>query len=194
MEENNIKILAFAGSLRHNSYNKKLIKIAVEAAREKGAEVTLIDLKDYPMPIYDGDIEKEHGMPENAQKFKELMIDHQGFLIASPEYNSSYSGVLKNVIDWASRPQHGEKPLIAFNGKVAAIISTSTGGLGGVRGLLALRNMLGNIKVIVLPEQVSIPHAADSFDEQGKLKEEKKRKSIKNLTDHFIEILNKLHS
>ena len=106
-----IKLLAFSGSTRRDSFNKKILKIAVSAAETKGAEITLLDLKDYPLPFYDGDLEQEKGLPENAIKLKEIIKKQDGFLIASPEYNSAFSGILKNTIDWASRPNPAEKNL-----------------------------------------------------------------------------------
>src|SRR6266478_8702053 len=117
------RILAFAGSLRRDSFNKKLVSIAAQGAREAGAEVMLIDLKDFPLPLYDQDLEAEQGMPKNGKKLKKLFIDHDGLLIASPEYNSSLPAVLKNVIDWVSRPAPGEPSLAAFRGKVATVMS-----------------------------------------------------------------------
>ena len=115
------KILAFAGSTRERSFNKKLVCIAAAAARAAGAEVTDLDLRDLPLPLYDGDLEARDGLPENAKKLKELMIAHQGFLISAPEYNSSITAVLKNTIDWVSRPQ----PNDPFAGKVATLMSAS---------------------------------------------------------------------
>lgn len=187
------RILAFAGSTREGSFNKKLIKLAAEAARNAGAEVTLIDLRDYPLPLYDGDLEKEKGLPEHAARLRELMLSHQGLLISSPEYNSSVSGVLKNAIDWVSRPVAGKKPLDAFDGKVACLMSASPGALGGLRGLVALRSLLGNIKVIVLPEQVSVSKANEAFDDSGRLKDEKQQASIENLGKRLTEIVGKLN-
>lgn len=188
------KILAFAGSTREGSFNKKLAKAAAEAARAAGAEVTFIDLKDYSMPLYDGDLEKEHGIPENGKKLMELMIAHQAFLISSPEYNSSVSGVLKNAIDWASRPSPGKKPLEAFDGKVACIVSASPGALGGLRGLYALRAMLSNMKVIVLPDQVAVSKANEAFDESGSLKDEKQRAAIEHIGKRLTEVTAKLNA
>src|SRR4051812_15650015 len=101
------RILAFAGSTRSDSLNKKLVRIAADGARAAGAEVTLVDLRELPMPIYDGDLEAAESLPENAMKLRTLMMSHQGLLISSPEYNSSFSAVLKNAIDWVSRPQPG---------------------------------------------------------------------------------------
>ena len=128
-----IKILAFAGSTRTDSYNKKLVKIAAEGARAEGAEVTLIDLRDFPMPLFDGDLEAASGLPEHAKRLKRLMIGHHGLLISTPEYNSSITGVLKNAIDWASREEtDDEPPLVCFRGKTAALVSASPGRIRGV--------------------------------------------------------------
>jgi NAD(P)H-dependent FMN reductase len=113
------RILAFAGSLRTDSFNKKLARIGAEGARAAGAEVTLIDLRDFPMPVYDGDLEAA-GMPETVLQLKKLFLEHQGLLIASPEYNGSIPGPLKNAIDWVSRSAPGERPLASFTDKVAA--------------------------------------------------------------------------
>ena len=142
-----LRILAFAGSTRKDSYNKKLRRIAAKAAEECGAEVTLVDLKDLPMPLFDEDLERETGMPESAAKLKALMVESDGFLIASPEYNSSITAVLKNAIDWVSRPVPNEPSLLAFMGKTAILMSASPGNLGGLRGLVHLRAILGNIGV-----------------------------------------------
>ena len=187
------KILAFAGSLRQGSFNKKLLKIAIQGAKEAGADVTTIDLADFRMPVYDGDEEVAHGIPEIAKKLKNLMIAHDGFLIACPEYNSSIPGAFKNVIDWVSRPEKGEKiSLPAFRNKVAAIMSASPSGLGGLRGLVHLRAMLENIFVMVLPEQTTIPNAPEAFDENGQLKDKKKEEKVIAFSKQFVEVLNKL--
>src|SRR3954447_1171551 len=163
------RILAFAGSLRRESYNKKLVPIASRAARDAGAEVTLIDLKDFPLPLFDQDLEAGQGMPENGARLRKLFADHDGLLIASPEYNSSVTAVLKNVIDWVSRPAPGEPPAVAFRGKVAALMSASPGALGGLRGLVHLRSILGNIGVIVLPDQITVARAHEAFQPDGAL-------------------------
>ena len=186
------KILAFAGSTREASYNKKLVKIAVEGAKAAGAEVTYIDLRDLPMPIYDEDLEAKEGIPENARKFKELLKAHQGLLIAAPEYNSSITAVLKNAIDWASRPEPGEPMLAAFTGKVAAIMSASPGGLGGLRGLIHVRSILSSINVLVLPEQKAISSAFQAFDEEGKLKDPKQQEAVEQLGSKVATLLAKI--
>ncbi|MCB1134363.1 MAG: NAD(P)H-dependent oxidoreductase, partial [Verrucomicrobiae bacterium] len=125
------RILAFGGSLRAGSHNQRLAAIAAEGARKAGADVTLIALRDHPLPFYDQDLEDESGMPENAAKLKALFAAADGFLIASPEYNSSYTAVLKNTIDWVSRAtSDDEPPLSVFKGKTAAILAASPGGYG----------------------------------------------------------------
>lgn len=188
------KILAFAGSTRTDSYNKKLVKVALQGAEAAGAEVTYIDLRDFTMPLYDGDLEEQEGIPPNAQKLKGLLLSHQGMLIASPEYNSSISAVLKNAIDWASRPVEGEAPLAGFTGKVCSLMSASPGALGGLRGLVTVRSLLGNIGVIVLPDQVALPKAHEAFHESGRLKDEKKHAAIENLGAQVAQMLIKLNA
>jgi len=185
------KILAFAGSLRKASYNKKLAQVAAECARGAGAQVTYLDLRDLPLPIFDGDVE-EQGFPENATKLKELMKAHDGFLMACPEYNSSITAVLKNAVDWASRERPNEKPLECFDGKVAALMSTSPGALGGLRGLVTVRMILGNIRVIVLPDQVAIPQAAQAFTEAGTLADPKRHAAIDKLAKTLVSTVSKL--
>ncbi|CBN55545.1 MULTISPECIES: NADPH-dependent FMN reductase [Kamptonema] len=186
------KILAFAGSTREASYNKLLVKIAASGARAASAEVTYVDFRDLPMPLFDEDLEAREGMPENARKFKELMIAHQGFLIASPEYNSSVTPVLKNAIDWASRPQPGEPGLVAFTDKVAVIMSASPGALGGLRGLVHLRSILGNINVFVLPDQKAVPKAYEAFNADGTMKDPKQQELVENLGAKLSNVLAKL--
>lgn len=173
-----IKIVAFAGSLRSGSHNKKLIRIAAAGARAAGAQVTDLDLRDVAMPLYDGDIEREQGLPPNAKVFKRLLVEHHGMLISSPEYNSAFPAVLKNAIDWASRPEPNEPALAAFKGKIAGLLAASPGQLGGVRGLAVLRSILSNIGVIVIPTQMAIARANDAFDEDGSLKDERQQAGI----------------
>ena len=172
------KILAFSGSARVGSYNHKLVQIAAAGARQAGAEVTVINLADYPMPLFNQDLETTDGMPEPARAFKELLIAHDGFLIASPEYNSAFSPLLKNAIDWASRREGDEARLLAFSGKAAVIMAASTGALGGLRGLVFLRMLLGNIGMVVLPDQHAIPHAEQAYAGDGSLLDEAKHKAV----------------
>jgi chromate reductase len=186
------RILAFAGSLRRDSFNKKLVSIAAHGAREAGAEVTLIDLKDFPLPLFDQDLEAEQGMPENGKRLKKLFIDHDGLLIASPEYNSSFPAVLKNALDWVSRPAPGEPSLVAFRGKVATLMSASPGALGGLRGLVHVRSILGNIGVIVLPDQIAVAKAHEAFQPDGSLVDPKQQAGIEGLGTTLASFLMKL--
>jgi len=180
------KILAFAGSTRTPSWNKKLIRVAAESARRAGAEVTLVDLRDLPMPLYDGDLEVAEGQPANAKALKALMMAHEGFLISSPEYNSSISAVLKNAIDWVSRPQPGEPQQPAYRGKVAALLAASPGNLGGVRGLLTVRQVLTTLGTLVIPTQFALARAADAFNEDGALKDPAQQKSVDNVAMELV--------
>jgi chromate reductase, NAD(P)H dehydrogenase (quinone) len=186
------KILAFAGSTRTASFNKRLLGFAVTQARAAGAEVTHVDLRDLAMPLYDGDLEAANGLPPTARQFKRLLIDHAGFLIASPEYNSSLSGVLKNAIDWASRPEPGEPTLVAFTGKVAALMSASPGWRGGLRGLVPLRSLLSNIGVLVVPGDVAVPRAHETLDPAGKPTEERIAAEITRLAQRLVAVLDRL--
>lgn len=159
------RLLAFAGSTRAGSYNQRLVDIAAQHARDAGAEVTSIHLKDFALPHYDEDMEAT-AFPAKAHDLRALFIAHDGFLIASPEYNGGISGVLKNAIDWASRPLPGEpmSALTAFRGKVAGVMSASISPFGGLRGIMQLRQILGTIQTIVATENILVPLASKAFD------------------------------
>jgi NAD(P)H-dependent FMN reductase len=144
------------------------------------------------MPLFDEDLEKDTGMPENGARFKKALIEHDGFLLSAPEYNSSITAVLKNAIDWASRPAAGEPPLVAFKGKFAALMSASPGALGGLRGLVHVRAILGNIGVVVIPDQVAIVRAFEAFNPDGSLKEAKLQASVEGLGTKLTEFGRKL--
>ena len=166
------KILAIAGSLRQGSYNKKLLKVAAAGAIKAGADVAFVDLRNYPLPLYDGDLEEAEGIPAKGRELKKLFIESDGLLIASPEYNSSIPGGLKNAIDWVSRPEKTDPVyLAAFRGKAVALMSASPSPLGGLRGLVHLRALLGNVFSLVLPDQVTVSQAQDAFNEEGVLKD-----------------------
>ena len=176
------KIIAFAGSIREESFNWKLLQIAANGARQADADVTVVNLADYPMPLFNQDLEASEGMPDTARRLKQLMIESDGLLIASPEYNSAFSPLLKNTIDWISRAEDSdEPPLAAYKGKVAAILSASPGPLGGLRGLVFLRMLLGNLGVTVLPNQQTLPSAFNAFSEDGNLLDQKKQQAITEL-------------
>lgn len=187
------KILAFAGSLRKDSFNKKLVRLAAQGARDAGAEVTVVDLNDFPLPLFDQDLEAAQGMPEPGRKLKQLFLDHDGLLIASPEYNSSITAPLKNALDWVSRPtQSGEPGVSAYIGKTAAIIAASPGALGGLRGLVHLRSILGNIQVLVLPDQIAIAKANEAFADDGTLKDPKQQATVTGIGAKLAETIAKL--
>ena len=187
-----IKILAFSGSGRKDSYNKKVVQVAAQGAIEAGAEVMIVDLAEFDMPIFNEDLESEKGMHPGGQKFKELLMQHDGFLISSPEYNSSYSALLKNSIDWASRQVEGEKPMQAYKGKVAGIMGASPGALGGLRGLVNLRMLLENIGVMVLPGQKAVSKAHTLLDDKGQIGDEKTQTALKNIAKELVDTLTKL--
>lgn len=188
-----VKLLAFAGSTRNGSLNQALLDLAVKEARARGAEVTAIRLKDFALPIYDGDMEVE-AFPQAARDLKALFRAHHGFLIATPEYNGGVSGVLKNAIDWASRPTDGENlvALSAFRGKVAGLMAASISPFGGLRGITHMRQILGTIQTMVATEQVLIPFAQNAFDETGALKEALPAQLLGGLAARVIELAERL--
>lgn len=163
------KVVVFAASTREDSFHRKLARLAAEVLKFEGADVTYLDLRDYPMPLYEGDLEAAHGLPETAKAFKEALRSAEAFVIASPEYNGSFSALLKNAIDWASRPEPGEKPLEVFRGKSAVILATSPGPGAGKRGLRHLRELLQMMGVNVVAEEIAIPKAFDGFTPEGRL-------------------------
>lgn len=163
------RLIAFAGSARKDSWNRKLAHLAAGIAREAGAEVTELHLGDYPLPIMDEDHETAEGLPASALKLKDLFKAHDGFILSCPEYNSSITPLLKNTIDWISRPREGEKPLECFRGKVAGLLAASPGALGGLRGLVTVRSILGNIGVHLVPEQFALSAAHNAFAPDGSL-------------------------
>ena len=186
------RILAFAGSARSASFNKKLVPILAAKARAAGAEVTEIDLRDYPMPLYDGDLEKASGLPENARRLRELFRGHQGLLLACPEYNTSITPLFKNTLDWVTRDEQGRGTIEVIQGKVVGLASASPGSLGGLRGLVHVRAIFGGIKALVVPEQHAVVKANDAFDEAGKLKDDKQHKAVENVGAAVARVLAKL--
>ncbi len=183
-------ILVFSGSIRKESVNTKLASRAAHIIDGLDAKAILISLVDYDLPLYNGDFEDEHGVPDNAIKLKKIMVEHDGILITSPEYNSGFTPLLKNTIDWVSR-QHdkNEDGLIAYTGKPYAICSASPGGLGGIRGLVMLRMVLGNVGAIVCPKQACIPGAFGAFNEDGSLKSEQHEKMLAGVCGQLVELV-----
>lgn len=191
--ERDIKILGFSGSSRKNSWNKMLLKIALQGALSAGATITLVDLKEYNLPIYDQDFEAENGIPQKALELKKCLQDHDGFIITSPEYNSGYSALLKNAIDWASRAsEDNEAPLSAYKNKVATLLAASPGGLGGIRGLYQLRELLMNMSMIVNPNMRAVGFAGKEFKEDGSLNNLDLEKAILGLGKQTYELIEKM--
>jgi chromate reductase, NAD(P)H dehydrogenase (quinone) len=160
------RILAFAGSARRESLNRKLLAAVAAAVRAAGGEVTLLDLNDYPLPLYHGDLEDKDGMPANAQRLVALVTQHPALLIASPEYNSLITPLLKNTIDWCTRADPNP-----FAGKVAAVVSASPGGFGGVRSAQLTRQLLLHLGCHVVPAQCTLPRADQAFAPDGGLRD-----------------------
>jgi len=186
------KLLAFAGSLRAGSYNRKVVAVAAEGARAAGAEVTMIDFRELPMPIYDGDLEVADGLPDAAKAFKRLLIEHHGVLVSTPEYNSQYPALLKNALDWASRREGDEKPLVAFAGKVAGVMSASPGVLAGLRGQSLLRSQLAYLGMAVVPDRVAVGKAGEAFDERGALKDARQQQLLEELGAQTVRFVQRL--
>ncbi|MGQ0457264.1 MAG: NADPH-dependent FMN reductase [Hyphomicrobium sp.] len=194
--ENSVpRLLFFAGSAREKSWNKKLARLGAAIADANGIAATFADLADYPMPLYCGDIEARDGPPDNARKLKALMQVHTGVFIASPEYNASFTPLLKNTIDWISHIRDaGETPMEVYKSRVFALGSASPGGMGGLRGLSQLRLVLENgIGALVLPDQFVVPRAIDAFDENNHLKNKDSQEQFKLLIQKLARAAHVLH-
>jgi len=187
-------ILAIPGSLRQNSINRRILKIAGKGAQKAGAQVTYLDLLDFPMPIYNADDHEQNGYNQVALRLQELLNKHDGLLIATPSYNGSLPAVLKNAIDWASRPnQHYQKSDI-FIGKTAAIMSASPGSLGGVRALGHLRDVLTSVKVHVLPNEIAVTFAEERFiGHSPNMNDQEMKQSLENLGKSLVEMMRLTH-
>ncbi|MFG0260075.1 MAG: NADPH-dependent FMN reductase [Phycisphaerales bacterium JB041] len=180
------RLIAFAGSTRRESWNRKLAAAAGAMAREAGAEVTTLELADYPLPIMDEDLEAAEGLPQNALKLKDLFKAHDGFLLSCPEYNGSITPLLKNTIDWLSRPREGEARLACFDGKVAGLFGASAGGLGGLRGLVHVRAILSGIGTHVVPTQFALGGAHEAFNPDGSIADPAKVKAVRAVVDSTV--------
>jgi chromate reductase len=183
------RILVFAGSIRAGSHNARLAALAAKELALTGAEVTRISLEDYPLPIYNGDGEAASGAPVNARNLKQMMMQHQGVFIASPEYNASVTPLLKNTIDWISRVrERGETPLAAFKDRAFALGGASDSPYGALRSLMALRQVLElGCGALVIPEQITVFRASEAFDEMDNLKEERAAASLKRVVQRLAD-------
>lgn len=186
------RILSFSGSLRKASWNTRIVHVAAEAAREAGAEVTEIELRDLPLPIFDEDLETASGAPDNALELRALFREHDALLLGCPEYNSSITAALKNAIDWVSRPQEGFPPLDCFDGKVCGLVAASPGALGGLRGLVHVRAILSNIKVTVLPNQVAVPKVHEVMNEAGEITDDRFRGMVRSVGEDVARVTAKM--
>jgi chromate reductase, NAD(P)H dehydrogenase (quinone) len=167
-----IKILALCGSSRRDSLNQKLLDIAALGATDAGAQVSLIRWLDFPLPIYDVDWEAEHGLPEHARALKALLAEHHALLVATPEHNGGYPALLKNALDWASRPTESDPTgLGVFAGKVAGVVSASPGVLGWMRAQISLQISLNKLGLLVIPNSFALGLAHQAFDEPRRLKD-----------------------
>lgn len=185
------KILAFAGSTRRDSFNKRLLQVGINVAEAQGADVTMVDFIDYPMPLFNEDEEQALGLPTSVLQFKGLLRRHHGLLLACPEYNSSITPLLKNALDWASRPEPGQNSS-CFTGKTAALLATSPGALGGLRGLVHVRSILTTLGVLVIPEQRAIPHAAEAFDSLGHLTASSHQQAVEKVVGALVQVTGKI--
>lgn len=182
-----IRILAFAGSARVASLNKRLARAAADTARSLDLAVTLIDLRDYPLPLYDGDLEDHEGLPEAAHALRALFFRHDALLIASPEYNGFFPPLLKNALDWISRRQDGEEPRAAYVGKIAGLLAATRGGSGGGRGLQQLREQLLHLRVDVVEAQVTVAQGETAFGDDGALRDPVARDAMRTLISDMAE-------
>jgi chromate reductase, NAD(P)H dehydrogenase (quinone) len=180
------KVLVFSGSAREGSLNKRLARVATTVAEASGAVATFVDLRDFPMPLYDADQEAAEGVPASTRKFKAVLLAHDAFILVSPENNAGVSALLKNTLDWVSRPDGAEAGGVAYQGKIAGLCAASPGLLGGLRGLVALRASLQSLGVLVVPEQFALGRAHEAFDDQGALKDARHLASVETVVRRVI--------
>jgi NAD(P)H-dependent FMN reductase len=187
-----MKVLVFAGSAREASLNKKLARAAANAIDAHGGEANLIDLRDFPMPIYEGDLEEREGMPKEARRLRELFVSHSALLIVTPENNGSIPSLLKNCIDWLSRDVDGRSGLEPYKGKVIAIMAASPGAFGGVSVLHHLRQSLTKLLAFVIPDQFPLPKADQAFGPDGALTQGWQQKSVDTVVKSLLDVATKL--
>jgi len=184
-----MKILIFAGSTRQHSFNRQLASTAATMARAAGAEVTQLELATLDIPLYNADLEAQ-GTPPDVLRLKQLMFEHPAWIICSPEYNGSYTALLKNTIDWASSPVKGNptwsRGTEPFEGKVVGLLSASPGALGGLRSLGHLNPLLLNLQCWVAPRQFALAHAGGAFDADGVLQSEAHLQGVQAVVDQVL--------
>jgi NAD(P)H-dependent FMN reductase len=192
-----MKLLVFAGSTRQQSFNRRLARVAADAARDAGADTTLLELSDFDIPMYNADLEAR-GTPPDVLRLKQLLWEHPAWVICSPEYNGSYTALLKNTIDWASSPVKGDpawrdgvKP---FRGKVVGMLSASNGALGGLRSQSHLAPLLINLECWLAPRAFALGQAASAFDEHGALVQEAHRQRVHGVVEQVLWAADRLHA
>lgn len=182
------KILVFPGSNRAGSLNNRLAGAIVKGLSALDCEVTRITLRDYPMPLYDGDLELQKGQPENAVKLARLFTEHDGVVIVSPEYNNSFSPLAKNTIDWISRVKSDARGAVSpYRGRVWGLAGASPGKFGGIRGLFHLRAVLANCGALVISEQMAVTFADQAFDDREELKDDGMSKQLASFCRSMVE-------
>lgn len=187
-----VRVLVIAGSTRTEAYSKKLAHAAVRSVEQAGGSATFVDLRDYPVPLYDGDLEAASGLPAQAIRLRELMQQHDALLIATPEYNSSIPAVLKNALDWLSRPHAAEPGVSPYRHKVAGLLSSSPGALGGMRGLVHLRQILQNVGCLVITEQFALGNAGSAFAADGGLSDAKQAEGVATVVRRLVDVTARL--
>jgi len=185
-----IKILVIPGSLRTGSFNARLAALAAKELALAGVEVTRVSLADYPLPIYDADLEAQSGVPKPAVDLKHMMGQHQGVLLVSPEYNASVPPLLKNAIDWVSRVrERGEPPLQVYRSRAFAIAAASAGKFGGMRVLMALRQILTlGLGATVIPQQMALSGADHAFNDDDQLKDTRDAEALRGVVRQLIDV------
>lgn len=186
------RILCFAGSTREASFNRKLAQAAARAIEQAGGEATVMELRDHPLPMYDGDLESSAGLPLGVRPLKELFKAHDGLFIASPEYNGSISAVLKNTLDWVSRPAGDEAGTVPYANKVVALGAASPGALGGLRGLVHVRAVLQSVGALVLSEQIAVGSAGSAFKPEGGLSDERMQQMLDRIATRLVDVASRL--
>lgn len=182
-------ILAFAASLRRESLNKKLLNLAVETARDAGATVDVADFHEFDMPLFNGDLEAEHGLPPGAQELVRRITAANGVMIAAPEYNFSMSGVLKNAIDWISRSRPNP-----FRGRHGIVMAASTSVIGGIRGLWQLRIPLEGSGLLLYPDMFALASAQKAFDEEGNLSDPALATRLEGIVKGYVSMAERLNT
>ena len=185
-------VLVVAGSTRSGSFSKQLARAACKLAESGGHSATFVDLRDHVMPLYDGDLEAAQGLPAAAIALRRLVQQHTSLLVVTPEYNASLPAVLKNALDWLSRPFAAEPNVSPFHNKVAAVMASSPGGLGGMRALVHLRQVLMNLGVLVLTEQFALGNAGAAFSPEGALLDGKQAAVVQGIVNRLAQVAGKL--